>query len=155
MAKRRKGGNGLTSTIAIIVAALVVLAKLVADYWPFFLAAAAAYAIYRYYRHSQQSQRDPVSSAAPRPSSAPVGHANTANVTNRTWSARPTSQPQSTGKAAQLEDDELKSFGSATNVARASDYKIPSAPSEFKTARWLRAGAGEQFCRTFINKEKS
>lgn len=29
------------------------------------------------------------------------------------------------------------SFGSATNVARVSDYKIPSAPSEFKTARWL------------------
>jgi tellurite resistance protein len=135
---KRKGNGGLTSTIVIVVAALAVLAKLVADYWPFFLAAAVAYAIYRYYRYSQKFQGSSSAqhSLAP-PSQSHIRQANPATSTSRTWSARPVSQPQSGDIAASFVEDELTSFGSATNPAHVSAYKIPSAPSDFKTARWL------------------
>lgn len=136
MAKRR-GNGGLTTTIVIVVAALAVLAKLVADYWPFFLAAAVAYAIYRYYRHSQKSQGSNVQHSSASPSQSHIRQANPATSTSRTWSARPISQPQPGGNAASFVEDKLTSFGSATNPAHVSDYKIPSAPSDFKTARWL------------------
>jgi tellurite resistance protein len=134
---KRKGNGGLTTTIVIAVAALAVLAKLVADYWPFFLAAAVAYAIYRCYRYSQKSQGSNVPHSPANPSPSQIRQANPATSTSRTWSARPVSQQQSGGKAASSVEDELTSFGSTTNPAHVNDYKIPSAPSEFKTARWL------------------
>lgn len=137
MAKRRKQSNSLTSTVVIIIAAIAVLAKFVVDYWPLFLAAAVAYAIYRYCRHLQQSQGKNVASPAAKASRSHIPQTTPANTTQRAWSVRPASQPQSTGTAAPIGDDELKSFRAATNLARPNDYKIPSAPDEFKTARWL------------------
>lgn len=138
MAKRRKGSSNLGSTIVIIVAALAVLGTLVANYWPFFVVAAVAYLIYRFYRHSQQSRGSNVADPLAKKNSLLAAQADTANVPQRTWSARPARQPQSTGTAARVEDDELKSFGSPTPPVRPSGYQIPSIPDEFKTARWLK-----------------
>ncbi|GJJ02092.1 hypothetical protein RugamoR64_26300 [Duganella rhizosphaerae] len=147
MAKRRKESSSLAGTIVIIAAALAVLAKLVVDYWPFFVAAVVAYLIYRLYRHSQRAHERQCPPVQPMQNPSNVAQANTHDMASRTWSARPAGQPQSRpqpGTATEwIEDDELRSFGSAETRARVSDYKIPPAPEQFKSARWL--GKSESF----------
>jgi uncharacterized tellurite resistance protein B-like protein len=142
LAKRRRESSGLGSTILIIVAALAVLAKLAIDYWPFFAAAVAAYLIYRYYRHSQQARKSENPPSSTMPNSAHVAQLNAHDPAPHISRARTSTQSQRQSKpnvvAAPVEHDELRSFGAATASAHTSDYKIPSAPDEFKTTRWLK-----------------
>lgn len=117
------------------------MAQLVIDYWPFFVAAIIAYLIYRFYRRPQKTQGGQSVPPPAMQNSSHVTQANTREMAPQTGVARPASQPQpplrTSTAIARVDDDELRSFGSTNATTRVSDYKIPSAPGEFKSARWL------------------
>ena len=75
MARRKKGGSSLGTVI--VVAACVMLAKVIVDYWPLFLFLLIAYVVYRIFLSSPGS---PEQLTTERPVSIP---APTRNTTSR------------------------------------------------------------------------
>lgn len=118
------------------------MAQLVIEHWPFFVAVAIAYLIYRFYPRAQKAHEG---QSAPPPAMQNLSHSGQANereMARQPRVARPASQPQPPMRTStttpHVDDDELRSFGSASVTTHESDYKIPPAPGEFKTARWLK-----------------
>ena len=116
------------------------MAQLVIDHWPFFAAAVIAYLIYRYYRRPQKAQESHSTPLPTMQTSSHIRQAYEREIPRQAKIARAPSQPQppmrTSTTSPHVEEDELRTFGAA-NVTSDSDYKIPSAPGEFKTARWL------------------
>lgn len=138
LAKRRKRSS-LSSTIAIVGAALAVLVTLVIDYWPYFLAAIAVVLVYCLYRRELQGQARRTRSPQAKRTTSPIVYMDDFEMKILDSIATAGSQPkQSTATSAErIDEDELQSFSPITAGAESDDYKIPPAGDQFMSARWL------------------